>query len=439
MISFKYLDINRKSIVVLIIKGVIIICFSLSVSTFDYIQTMETKRTDGISVSDLLKLIPDDLLAGLSAETKVDYQVKKLYGRNVFSLLLFGLVESERLGLRSLQDFYNSTHYKVLFNVSSTNTTKYNSLSARLAKMNVDFFKKAYEAIYQECSLLYDETDLCLSYGVSRVDSVMVCETAAKLEKGMSVGCKKDGKKQVKYTICLTNLFPSSVEVFNEQSQLNENKTIPQAILKVIDKNKDNVFVFDRGVTDRESFCDLDDAECSFVTRLKTDARFKVQEDLKLPEQLVVRNLTILKDQIVYLYKSGRGVVEHPFRLIQAMREDGKTFFFLSNLVYTKGTDPHLVEAKEIILIYKKRWDIEVFFRFIKQELNFSHFISVNQNGIQILLYMTLILAMLILIYKKMNGWGYKTAKRRFMIELRDIISIMLIEYSGGDPSLVYR
>ena len=400
---------------------------------------METNDHNGISVSDLLRLIPEDLLASLSSETKVDYQVKKLYGRNVFTLLLFGLIESERLGLRSLQDFYNSTHYKVLFNVSKDHSIKYNSISTRLATMNVDFFKKAYEAIYEECSQLYDETDLCLNYGVSRVDSTMVCETAAKLEKGMSVGCKKDGKKQVKYTICLTNLFPSSVEVFNEQSQLNENRTIPQAILKVIDKNKDNVFVFDRGVSDRDTYCELDDSECFFVTRLKTDARFKVLEDIKLPEQLEVKNLILLKDQIVYLYKSGNEIVEHPFRLIQTIRKDEKKYFFLSNLIHSRGTDPVKVEAKEVISLYKKRWDIEVFFRFIKQELNFSHFFSVNENGIQILLYMTLILAMLILIYKKINGWGYKTAKRRFMIELRDIITIMLIEYSGGDPSLVYR
>ena len=142
---------------------------------------METNDINGVSVRDLLRLIPEDLLAGLSTETKVDYQVKKLYGRNVFTLLLFGLIESERLGLRSLQDFYNSTHYKVLFNVSKANTTKYNSLSARLATMNVDFFKKAYEAIYEQCSQLYNETDLSLNYRISRVDSTMVSQSAVKL------------------------------------------------------------------------------------------------------------------------------------------------------------------------------------------------------------------------------------------------------------------
>jgi transposase len=392
---------------------------------------MATNDKNDISVSDLLKLIPEDLLSGLSTETKVDYQVKKLYGRNVFTLLLYGLIETERLGLRSLEDFYNSTHYKVLFNIPKANTAKYNSLSARLATMNVDFFKKAYDAIYQECSSLYDETDLSLTHKISRVDSTMVCQTAAKLEKGINVGCKKDGKKQIKYTLCMTDFFPSSVEVFSQQCHISENLTIPNVILKVIDKSKDNVFVFDRGVSSRDVFCELDEKEYSFVTRLKTDARFEVLQEIELPAELTIRNLTILKDQRVNLYRSGTHIVEHPFRLIQAMDENGLKYFFLSNMFD--------LQAKEIMLLYKKRWDIEVFFRFIKQELNFTHFISVNENGIQILLYMTLILAMLILIYKKVNGLGYKTAKRRFMIEMWDIIAKMMIEYSGGDPSLVFR
>ncbi|HPE41438.1 MAG: IS4 family transposase [Lentimicrobium sp.] len=392
---------------------------------------MGTDCKQGIKVQDLLKLIPDDLLADLSSETNVDYQVKKLYGRNVFSLLLFGLIESDRLGLRSLEDFYNSTHYKVLFNIPNKNTTKYNSLSARLATMNVDFFRKAYEAIYEQCSQLYDENDLALNYKLSRVDSTMVCQTAAKLENGIHVGCKKDGKKQIKYTVCLTDMFPSSVEVFNQQCHISENLTIPKAIFRVIDKNKDNVFVFDRGVSDRQTFCKLDQEEYTFVTRLKSDARFIALEDFEISQDQKVRNLTILKDQRVYLYKSGTSVVEHSFRLVQAINDRGYPYFFLTNMFS--------IPAKDIITIYKSRWDIEVFFRFIKQELNFSHFISVNENGIKILLYMTLILSMLILIYKKINGLGYKTAKRRFMIEMWDIIAIIMIKHSGGDPSLVFR
>lgn len=388
-------------------------------------------KEDGIGVSDLLKLIPEDLLLDLAAETQVDYQVKKLYGRNVFNLLLYGLIDGERVGLRSLQDFYNSRKFKALFKMpGTTKSAKFNSLSARLATMNVSFFEKAYESIYEQCSLLYDEPSLSLKYKITRVDSTMVCQTANKLEQGINVGRKKDGKKQIKYTISLTDMFPSSVEVFTQQNFISENLTIPQAILKVLDKSQDNVFVFDRGVSSRDTFCDLDQKDCSFVTRLHVGARHVALMDMNTPTELVVRNLTVLKDQCVYLYKTGTNVVEHPFRLIQTQNEKGTPYWFLSNRFD--------LTCEEIILIYKKRWDIEVFFRFIKQELNFSHFISVNENGIKILLYMTLILAMLILIYKRINGFGYKTAKRRFAMELGDIIDDLMIERSGGDPNTAF-
>jgi hypothetical protein len=388
-------------------------------------------KEDGIGVSDLLKLIPEDLLLDLAAETNADYQVKKLYAKNVFNLLLYGLIKGERVGLRSLEDFYNSKKFKSLFKMpGATKSAKYNSLSTRLATMNVAYFEKAYQAIYEQCSLLYDESVLSSRYKITRVDSTMVCQTAAKLEKGINVGCKKDGKKQVKYTVSLTDMFPSSVEVFTQQSCISENLTIPKAILKVIDKSQDNVFVFDRGVSSREVFCELDDNDCSFVTRLHVDARHVVLGDNPLPEVLTVRNLSIIKDQRIYLYRSGMNVIEHPFRLIQTQNDKGAKFWFMTNQFD--------LSCEEIIRIYKSRWDIEVFFRFIKQELNFSHLISVNENGIKILLYMTLILAMLILVYKKVNDFGYKTAKRRFAMELEDIINDYMILRSGGDPNAAF-
>lgn len=392
---------------------------------------MKKFKEDGIGVIDLLKLIPDDLLLDLSADTNVDYQVKKLYGRNVFNLLLYGLISGERVGLRSLEDFYNSRKFKVLFKLpGSTKSAKYNSLSVRLATMNVAFFEKAYQAIYEQCSQMYDQSDLTLKYKITRVDSTMVAQTAAKLENGINVGSNKIGRKQVKYTISLTDIFPSSVEMFTKQNYISENLAIPQTILKVIDKNKDNVFVFDRGVFSRDAFCDLDSNGYSFVTRLHVNAKHLVVEDYNTKESITINNLTVIKDQKVKLYRTGANIVDHPFRLIQTLDQKGIPFWFLSNRLD--------LTSEEIILIYKKRWDIEVFFRFIKQELNFTHLISVNENGIRIILYMTLILAMLILIYKKINDFGYKTAKRRFAMELEEIIDDYLIQYCGGDPNTYF-
>ena len=97
------------------------------------------------------------------------------------------------------------------------------------------------------------------------------------------------------------------------------------------------------------------------------------------------------------------------------------------------------LSSKEIADYYRKRWDIEVFFRFLKQELNLSHLVSLNKNGIEVMVYMTMIASMLLLIYKKANALGYKTAKRRIAMELRDMITEILIIFAGGDPGKVFK
>lgn len=92
-----------------------------------------------------------------------------------------------------------------------------------------------------------------------------------------------------------------------------------------------------------------------------------------------------------------------------------------------------------LVEIYKKRWDIEVFFRFLKQELNFKHIFSTKINGLQIMLYMTMIVSMLILVFKKANNLGYKLAMFQLFYQLDDIYGEMLVERLGGDPNLVFR
>jgi IS4 transposase len=107
--------------------------------------------------------------------------------------------------------------------------------------------------------------------------------------------------------------------------------------------------------------------------------------------------------------------------------------------IYNFLTNLFDIDVEEALQYYKKRWDIEVFFRFLKQELNFSHITSTSPNGIAVMMYMTMITAMMVLIYKKLNNIGYKTAVRRFSLELNELIIKMIVKHCGGDPSLVFR
>lgn len=381
-----------------------------------------------ISAEELLNLIPDNLLDKLSKSTNVDYQVKKLFGKNIFYLLLYGFLESTKVSLRGLEDIYSTQKFQFLFNIDSQDGIKYNSLSDRLSALNPDYFESIYQYIYTRFTELYTKEE-AVKYSITRVDSTMVAEAANKLQQGMVTSNQHGKKRQIKYTMSMTDIFPSGVEIFTEQSELAENKTIPIVISQAV--NKENIFVFDRGVNKREVFKELDRQQISFVTRINNTKNYKIVSSNKVPNR-IHKNLEIVDDQIVIL-RSKYSKPTIPLRLIKTTQKDknNENILFLTNCTE--------IEATEVIDIYAKRWDIEVFFRFIKQELNFSHFLSTNKNGIKIVLYVTLILAILILVYKKLNNIGYKTAVRRFRIELDEIIMKMVITFAGGDPALVFR
>jgi len=93
------------------------------------------------------------------------------------------------------------------------------------------------------------------------------------------------------------------------------------------------------------------------------------------------------------------------------------------------------LSAYEVATIYKQRWEIEVFFKFLKQNLNLKHIVSRNENAIRVMIYITLILAKMIMVYKKKkNINGFKIAKLKFEIELDNMILKEIIKLCGGNP-----
>ncbi len=381
-----------------------------------------------ITVQGLLELFPSELLDKLSDATNVDHQVKKLFGKNMFYLLLYGFLESSKTSLRSLEDVYNSQKFKFLFNIDQQNTTKFNSLSDRLDAMNPEYFKRIYEYAHNMLSKWYSDSE-AEKYSIIRVDSSLVKETANKLQQGITTANQHNKRKHIKYTIAMDDLFPEDAYVFTEKQYSNENYSIPEVVLN--HDNKSGIFVFDRGVNKRGKFNELDDQGKSFVTRVSPTKRVDVIKK-NVPDSEKYNNLLIKEDLIVNLFDRDNKK-SNPFRLIKTIKDDGSNeeLWFLTNCRDLK--------TSEIVAIYRKRWDIEVFFRFIKQELNFSHFVSTKIDGIRNILYITLTLSILILIYKKQNDIGYKTAVRRFRIELDELITKLMIAFAGGDPNLVFR
>lgn len=405
---------------------------------------MASFKDHKVSVNQLLSFIPEALLSHLSTSTKVDYYSKVLHGKKVFYLLLYAILDNEKLSQRTLEDTFNYSGFKAIFNLDESETVRRSSISERLSKIDAGYFKEIFECMYDRFSESYSQTE-SNKYNLIRVDSTIVSEAAGKLKEGID---QKIGKKLVKYSISFDGILPAGAEIFNTQRYSTEENALPEAVLKQVQRDTEhsNIYIIDRGVQSTRTMKDFDKKNIKFVIRAKENRK---HEDIKSligeNQDLDIGDNLLVKDSIVKLYtgvpvKNKQGnkhyreeKIENQFRLVVVKNkvQPEKEFWFITN-------DFELT-AKEVADYYKRRWDIEVFFRFIKQELNVSHLVSLSKNGIEVMIYMTLIVAMLILIYKKANNLGYKTAKRRFVMELRELITAIMITLSGGDPAKVFK
>ena len=404
---------------------------------------MSVFKDHKVSLKQVLEFIPEALLSHLSATTKVDYYSKVLHGKKMFYLLLFCIFDNEKLSQRTLEDTFNSSGFKALFGLGEDEKVRRSSISERLSKIDSNYFKEIYEQMYGRFSEFYTQSEI-EKYNLIRVDSTIVTDTCAKLKEGID---QKSGKKLVKFSFSFDGVLPSDVEVFTAQKYSAEDNALPEAILKQVKKEEhhSNIYVIDRGLQSTRVMRDFEQKSVKFIIRSKENRKFEEVESLLETEKpLQWDGWEVIKDSRVKLYtgkpiQNKRGnlhyreeKVETNFRLIVIKNQKAnKEFWFLTN--------EFELSAKEIADYYRKRWDIEVFFRFLKQELNLSHLVSVNKNGIEVMVYMTMIAAMLLLIYKKANCLGYKTAKRRIAMELRDMITAILIVFAGGNPDKVFK
>jgi Transposase DDE domain/Domain of unknown function (DUF4372) len=141
-------------------------------------------------------------------------------------------------------------------------------------------------------------------------------------------------------------------------------------------------YVYDLGYYDYSWWAELDDAGCRFVTRLKKNTPFTAVHDNRVPA-----GSNILSDRIGHLparlAKSRKNPLQVPVREIRVIIDTGKILRIVTNDIDAS--------AEEIADLYKQRWQIELFFRWVKQTLRIRHFVGVSENAVRIQIAVALI------------------------------------------------
>jgi len=157
---------------------------------------------------------------------------------------------------------------------------------------------------------------------------------------------------------------------------------------------KNTIIVEDRAYFDFALMLSRINAENVFVTRIKTNTVYESIEELDLPDHT---DQDILKDEIIQLTSNKAvktGINQQKLRLVSVYKEDeNKVIHIITNQLNWK--------ARTIADLYKRRWDIELFFKAIKQNLQIKTFVGTSENAVKSQIYVALICYLLLELIKR--------------------------------------
>lgn len=146
-------------------------------------------------------------------------------------------------------------------------------------------------------------------------------------------------------------------------------------------------YVFDLAYYDFRWWARLDTAGCRIVTRFKSHTPLTVAAELDVPE-----GTNIISDRIGFLprrqNRSRKNPFTNPLREVRVKIATGKVLRILCNDLDAT--------AQEIADLYKRRWTIELFFRWVKQTLRIRHFLGTSENAVRIQIAVALIAYLLL-------------------------------------------
>jgi hypothetical protein len=173
-------------------------------------------------------------------------------------------------------------------------------------------------------------------------------------------------------------------------AHITDGKSSDIAVARGLKFQPGTIVVMDRGYVDYDWWEQLTKQGVYFVTRLKKDILWDEVESRKAPQ-----NSNVIRDQIIRIRPSVQYKIETKFRIVTILDEHGEELSFLTN---------HLeLGATTIAKIYKDRWQIEIFFKCLKQLARVKTFVGTSANALKTQIW-TALIAVLILKFLQLKS-----------------------------------
>lgn len=186
-----------------------------------------------------------------------------------------------------------------------------------------------------------------------------------------------------------------------------------------------SIVAMDRGYIDYEWFNQLTNKGVYFVTRPKSNACYKVIERHAIP-----KNKGIISDQTI-MFTGNKAVKKCPIPLRRVIYRDQET-----SKQYTFLTNHFKLAARTIADVYKARWQVELFFKWIKQNLKIKSFVGTSKNAVMTQIWIALCVYLLIAFIKFQSKIRISMQQILRLLQLNLFEKRDLMALLRGDPPI---
>ena len=321
---------------------------------------------------DILKLVPWHRFEALVEEYDADARVRRLSTKGQFLGLLYGQLS----GASSLREIVTglSSHAARLYHLGA-GPVRRSTFSDANAKRPVELFAELLEIMMRQAHRGLRRKLAETTYLIDAT-SVRLNGHSASWARFSAGVC--GAKVHVIYDADADRPIYAAVSAAN----VNDITAAQQMPIE-----SGATYVFDLGYYDYLWWAALDAAGCRIVTRFKSNTPLDVVKELPVTE-----GSNILSDRIGFLparqAKNRRNPMQDAVREVQVATDTGKVLRVLSNDLDAS--------AEEIANLYRRRWAIELFFRWVKQTLKITRFVGISENAVRIQIAVALIAFLLL-------------------------------------------
>jgi hypothetical protein len=345
--------------------------------------------------SQTLSLIPRHVFQKLESRHKTGRSSRRFGFKEQFTVMAFIQLAARRSlrdGLRCLAAAGNRLYHWGLKNVARSTLADANN------SRPVEFFKDLFAEMYGLCRPHVPKHKFRFKSKLFSMDATTI-KLCLSLFPWASFRQRKGGVK-VHTVLDHDGYIPAFVAVTDA-------KTHESRVAKALDLPEGSIVVFDKGYICYSWFRLLGEKGLFFVTRLKQNAVYKLLE-----RRPVNRTTGVTSDHIIEITSKGKTLRLR--RIGYCDPESGKRYEFLTN---------HFrLAPKTVADIYKDRWQIEIFFREIKQNLRIKSFVGNTENAVLIQIY-TALTVYLLLAYQKFLG--------RIGISIQQLLQLIQLNLLG--------